>query len=107
MKNYVQAGENIVVPAPYDVTSGGGLLVGSLFGVAVKDALTGDDVAIRTEGVFDLAKTSAQAWTVGQKVYWDDTNKLATTTATGNTLIGCATAVAANPSPTGHVRLSI
>lgn len=106
MKNYVQDDDVITVAAPYNVSSGGGALVGSLFGVAVTDALSGANVALATEGVFDLAKTSAQAWTVGALIYWDDTNKVATTVSTSNTKIGVAVAAAANPSSTGRVRLN-
>jgi hypothetical protein len=36
-------------------------------------------------GVFDITKVGSQAWTVGAKVYWDDTNKRCTTVATDNT----------------------
>lgn len=107
MKNFVQTGAVIALAAPYAVSSGGGALVGSLFGVAQADAANGADVALVTEGVFDLAKVSAQAWTVGAKIYWDDTAKNCTTTATDNTLIGVAVAAAANPSSTGTVRLGI
>lgn len=106
MKNYVQPGDRVTLAAPYDVTSGAGCLVGTLFGVASCTVLSGADVVLETEGVFDLAKTSAQAWTVGAAIYWDDTNKVCTTTASGNTLIGKALAVAANPSATGRVRLN-
>jgi predicted RecA/RadA family phage recombinase len=55
--------------------------------------------------VGDLAKVSAQAWTEGAKIYWDDTAKNFTTTSGGNTLAGVAAAAAANPSATGKVRL--
>lgn len=106
MKNFVQSGDRVTVAAPYDVTSGAGCLVGTLFGVASYTALSGADVVLATEGVFDIAKTSAQAWTLGAAIYWDDTNKVCTTTASGNTLIGKALAVAANPSATGRVRLN-
>jgi predicted RecA/RadA family phage recombinase len=105
MKNYIQPGDVVTVPAPYDVASGAGALVGTLFGVAAFSALSGTDVELKTHGVFDLPKTSAQAWTVGAAIYWDDTNKVATTTTTSNTLIGKALAVAANPSAVGRVRL--
>ena len=105
MKNYIQEGDNVTLPAPYDVLSGGGALVGSLFGVAVDDALTGANVVLVREGVFTMPKTSAQAWTQGAKIYWDDTNKVCTTTATANTLVGVALAAAANPSATGEVLL--
>ena len=106
MKNYTQAGERVTLAAPYDVLSGGGLLVGSIFGVAINDALSGASVETAVEGVFRLAKTSAQAWTVGALIYWDNTNKVATSTASTNKLIGVATAVADNPSATGLVRLN-
>ncbi|PWC86054.1 hypothetical protein TSH100_13850 [Azospirillum sp. TSH100] len=106
MKNYVQDGHTLSLNAPYDVASGGGLLVGALFAVAVSAATSGNAVQGATCGVYTLPKTNAQAWTLGAKVYWDDTNKVATTTASGNTLIGCAVAAAANPSTTGTVRLN-
>lgn len=105
--NYIQPGENVTVTAPYDVSSGGGALVGSLFGIAVNDASNGDtDFVLATTGVYEMAKTSAQAWTQGLKIYWDNTNKVATSTATSNTLIGVAMEAAANPSSTGIVRLN-
>jgi predicted RecA/RadA family phage recombinase len=106
MRNFIQFGDTVTVPAPSDVSSGDGVLVGTLFGIAVTDAAPGDPVEIKTTGVFTLPKTSAQAWTVGAAVYWDGT---VATTADGsgaNTLIGKALAVAANPSGTGVVRLN-
>lgn len=106
MKNYVYSGEKIDLVATAVAVSGAGLLVGSLFGVCQNSAAIGDDLVLITSGVFDLPKTSAQAWTLGQKIYWDDTNKVATSTATGNSLIGVAVEVAANPSATGRVRLN-
>ncbi|HGG04732.1 MAG TPA: DUF2190 family protein [Aliiroseovarius sp.] len=105
MKNYIQPGDTVTVAAPADVLSGAGVLVGALFGVAAYDALTAADVEISRRGVFDLAKTSAQAWTQGAKIYWDNSAKVCTTTASGNTLIGVAVLAAANPSSTGRVLL--
>lgn len=105
MKNYIQDGNSITLPAPYAVTSGGGVLVGKIFGIAVADAASGAPVAIDRGGVFEHAKTSAQAWTVGALIYWDDTAKVFTTAASGNTLVGAAAKAAANPSPTGKVLL--
>lgn len=106
MKNFIQPGSIVTVPAPYNVNSGGGLLVGSLFAVAAFSALQDAEVEAKVDGVFELPKTSAQAWTVGADIYWDDTNKVCTTTATDNTLIGKALAEAENPSDTGIVRLN-
>lgn len=105
MKNFVQNGAVVTLAAPYAVSSGDGALVGSIFGVAQADAESGADVPLVRTGVFTLAKTSAQAWTVGAKIYWDNSAKVCTTTASGNTLVGTATAAAANPSATGEVLL--
>lgn len=105
MQTYVQPGEHIMIAAPYAVAAGAGVLLGSIFGIAQAAAAQDAEVLIVRRGVFDIAKTSAQAWTVGAKIYWDNTNKVATTTASGNTLVGVAVAVAANPSATGRVLL--
>lgn len=102
-KNYIQPGGTLTLTAPNDVSSGGGILVGSIFAVASGDALSGVDVEAMTEGVFDLAKTAAQAWSQGDKIYWDDTAKECTAVAPGNVLIGVAVVDAADPSDTGQV----
>jgi predicted RecA/RadA family phage recombinase len=108
MKNYFQPGKTLTLTAPYAVTSGDGLLVGSIFGVAAGDAASGATIEAALTGVFDLTKIGSQAWTVGAKVYWDDTNKRCTTVATDNTLIGVAVeAVAGGAGDTiGRVRLN-
>lgn len=107
MKNFVQPGRIVSVTAPAAVKSGEFVVVGSLFGIACADAAEGSPVEIATEGVFELPKVNAQAWTAGAKIYWDATEKIATTTASSNTLFGHAVEPAANPSPFGRVRLSI
>lgn len=106
MKNYIQPGDTVTLIAPAVVASGAGVLVGSIFGVAAGAAASGAAVEVVTTGVFDLAKVEAQAWTQGARIYWDDTAKVATTTASTNKLIGVAVEAAANPTATGRVRLS-
>lgn len=105
MKNYIQPGDVITVVAPGTVTSGDGVKVGLIFGIAMHDAGSGDDVQIKTTGVFSLPKTSAQAWTQGVQIYWHDGNSECTT-VDNNVPIGVATVAAANPSATGYVRLT-
>lgn len=106
MNSYLQAGETLSLAAPYDRTSGQGAQIGSLFGVAVGDVLSGAEGQFLTEGVFSLAKTSAQAWTEGQKLYWDNSNKRLDSDGTVGMLVGVAAAVADNPSSVGSVRLN-
>ena len=106
MRNYIQPGNTVTLAAPYAVISGGGLLVGSIFGVAATDAIEGEAVEACLVGVVDLAKAAAQAWSPGDKVYWADADKNVTMTAAGNTLIGVAVAAAAADAATGRVRLN-
>jgi len=106
MKNFISTGDIIEVTAPATVASGDIVAIGALVGIATGDAESGAPLNIKTTGVFDLAKTSAQAWaTVGLAIYRDSSTGLATTTSSGNTLIGKNIAVAANPSGTGRVVL--
>ena len=104
--NYVQPGKILTLTAPYDRTSGQGALVGSVFGVALGTVLSAAEGQFQIDGVWTLAKTSGQAWTVGQPIYWDNTNKRCDSDPSLGALIGVATAVAANPSSTGTVRLN-
>jgi predicted RecA/RadA family phage recombinase len=92
MRNYVEAGKNLLVSAPYAVTSGGGVEVngtGYVFGVACTTQNQGDSLEIEVEGVFDLAKDTS-TFDAGDYVYWDNTNYVATSTAGANKKIGVA-----------------
>jgi len=108
MKNYVQPGNTITLTAPYDVASGDGLLVGAIFGIATSAAANGDPIEAALVGVFDLTKVGSQAWASGDKIYWDNTAKQATKTATDNTLIGAAVEAVGNgvDETVGRVRLN-
>lgn len=99
------SGHILTLAAPYDRLANEGAMIGSIFGVALVDVDSGDEAAFQTEGVFELAKTSAQAWTAGQKIYWDNANKRCDSDPALGALIGAAEEVADNPSSTGIVRL--
>ena len=105
MTNFIKRGDVITLTAPYAVSSGGGTLVGSIFGVATTDVASGASGEYMTQGVFTLPKTSALAISVGDLIYWDDTAKVVNKTNT-NKLVGVATSAAANPSATVAVRLN-
>ena len=105
--NYRKSGRYVTVTAGAAITSGAGVLLGTLFGVAQTTVANGEEVEISTTGEFDLNKTSAQAWTAGDAIFWDPTPGEATTATTaGNVFIGVATLDAANPSTIGRVRLN-
>jgi predicted RecA/RadA family phage recombinase len=108
MKNFVARGERITITATSAITSGSGVLVGSLFGVAEGDIANGAQGVIVLEGIFDLTKAPSQAWTVGQLIYWDADNNRATNVAGSNKLIGMAVAPVGNGAgeTIGRVRLN-
>ena len=88
------------------VTKGLGYLIGSLFVVARSTAAAAAKFTGATAGVWTLTKTSAQAWTEGQKIYWNTSTSKADSDVTTGPLIGVAAEAAANPSSTGRVRLN-
>ncbi|SFJ68027.1 DUF2190 family protein [Methylobacterium brachiatum] len=103
MKNFIMEGDTLTVPAPAGgVVSGALVIIGLMVGVATTTQPQGAPVAVKTRGVFELPKTSAEAWTVGQAIYWTGT---AATSTSGGTLLGYAAEAAANPSAVGRVRL--
>ena len=106
MRTFVQPGAVITVPAPANVTSGDGVLIGSLFGVAGYTAQSGAALDLHLEGVFDLPKVGSQGWTVGALIYWNGT--ACTNVASTNKLIGVAVAAVGGGAgeTTGRVRLN-
>jgi predicted RecA/RadA family phage recombinase len=100
-----QPGNVLTFAAPGGgVTNGDGVQIGQIFGVAANTAVATAPFQLIVTGVFLLPKVEAQAWTEGALIYW--TGTAATTVASGSLLIGCAAAVADNPSTTGMVRLN-
>lgn len=106
MINYINSGRILTLTAPYAVNSGGGCLVGSIFGVATTTVASGASADFVVEGACTLPKTSALAISVGDLLYWDDTNKVVNKTSASQKLVGVAISSAANPSPTVDVRLN-
>lgn len=108
MNNFHSPGDVVTVTAPYACTSGVGVKVSQLFGVATANAVSAATVEIMTKGVFDLAKINAASNSIaaGANVHWDDTNLKATASASSNLKIGVALAAAANTDLTVRVRLS-
>ena len=106
MKNFIQPGENLTIPAPYDVGPGDVVAVGGSVGISVGTALSGEPADVCTIGVYSLAKVSALTINVGDLLYFDSATKLVNKTASGNTKLGHAVTAAANPSATVAVKLA-
>ena len=108
MRNFIQPGNSLAIAVPYasGVTAGQGVLVGALFGVAAVDGAQNAVIEAATQGVFDLTKEPALAITAGARVFWDNTNRRITTTATGNFQVGLCTAAALAADATVRVMLA-
>jgi predicted RecA/RadA family phage recombinase len=107
MKNFVKPAEVVSLTAPYDVLSGEGLLVGTLFGVATYDALSGVEVEAAIKGQIALKK-AAGAGTGGAQgaaAYWNNTTKVVTAVVGSNKLIGVFAAVVADGALSAEVIL--
>jgi predicted RecA/RadA family phage recombinase len=110
MKNYGQEGKTLEFTAPSGgVVSGAGTKIGDTFGVAVTSAAAGDLFRLQVADVVTLPKKAGDTPAQGVKLYWDDTNKYITTTASGMTLVGvhAGSAAAGGTDATVPVRLGV
>jgi predicted RecA/RadA family phage recombinase len=101
-KNFQQHGNVVTATAPSEVTSGDGVLIGSLFGVAEHDAANGDAVELGVVGVYRLPIDGAVTW--GAPAYWTGSAVSASDGSGSNTLIGHF--LCAQTGGTGAVRLA-
>ena len=105
MQNFVQPGQTVTLTAPAALASGEAFVVGAIFAVATDAAANGAEVEAARQGVFDLPKATGAAWVQGDRLYWDNTAKNVTKTATSNTFIGAALKAAASGDTIGRVLL--
>lgn len=109
MKNQIARGEVMNLPAPTGGTvAGTPYLIGVILGIAAMTVLVGVVTPFHLVGAYELMpKTTGEAWTAGDLLYWDNTAKKFTTTATSNKKAGVAYADAASGDATGSVNLGI
>ena len=106
MKNHIQKGDIITVPAPAGgIASGEGAIIGNIFGVAAYSAAEGDPLELATTGVYKLPKATAAVLTVGARVAWDNTAKNINVPGAGRFPVGVATEAAGNGVTSVAVRL--
>ena len=103
---FVQDGRAIDYTPGAAVAAGDVVVQGDLVGVVKRPLAANEAGALDVDGVFDFAKATNVAYTVGNILYWDDTANLVTTTATGNKQIGKVVRAAATTDATVRVRLS-
>ena len=105
MQNFIQKGHTLTLLVAAAVLSGGAVLVGKIFGVAVADVAAGEEGEFETQGVFDLPALGTEVAAQGAILYWDAVNGRLTTTAAGNTRVGVAVVAKANGAATASIKL--
>lgn len=100
MRNFNHEAGRITMTAGGTIASGAGVLFGSLFGVALHGAASGEALTLVVAGNVTLAK-AAGTINPGVLLYWDDSAKRATTTASGNRPIGFHAGRVANAGSAG------
>ena len=107
MATFVHDGLTIDYTPGTDVAAGAVLVQGELVGVAKVPIPANKLGALAVVGVFDFPKATGggTAITAGANCYWDAANSRATTTATGNKLIGKCVKAAADADALVRIRM--
>lgn len=105
MQNFIQKGGTLTLLVAAAVQSGGAVLVGKIFGVAVADVAAGESGEFETCGVFELPALVTDVAAQGAILYWDAANHRLTTTAAGSTRVGVAVVGKANGGATAQIKI--
>ena len=107
-KNYVQEGDvfDYANASGSTIISGTPVLIGARLGVALADIANGATGSVQVEGVFTIAKLGTDNVAAGALLYWDNTNKRLTATASGNTLAGFAVAAAGSGVASVNIKIN-
>lgn len=108
LTTFIHDGDAIDYTPSADVAVGDVVVQGELVGLAKRPISANTLGSLAVTGVFDVPKATGASTAIaaGANVYWDATNKRATTTATGNKLMGKTIKAAADADATVRVRLS-
>lgn len=100
---FVQDGKNVDYTPTVDVPPGTVVVQGDLVGITKRPLPANELGSLAVEGVFDIAKASADVINAGAKVYWKADDETVVTTASGNKLVGKAIATAGAGTTTVRV----
>jgi len=105
---FVQDGGAVDYTPGSAVAAGDVVVQGELVGVARTPIAASALGSLAVAGVFDFTKATGggTAITAGANCYWDATNQRATTTSSGNKVIGKCVRAAADADATVRVRMS-
>ena len=105
MAVFVQRGESVDFTPSRDVDAGEVLVFGGLPGVVKTATKAGSLGALSLTGVYDVEKDGL-AVAAGDRLFWDDTRKLATPAAADGVFLGLAAANAPASAPRARIILN-
>jgi len=103
MKNYIQDGQIIDFIATSNFVSGTAYSINDIVVVAMQTVAAGKRCPMLCSGVVELPKNPSETFLQGQLLYWDDTNKRLTRTASSNKRCGFS----AEPAASGDMNCRI
>lgn len=106
MINFKQNGDTVVVIAAAAIAAGAAVLKGALFGIAQNNAAETEEVVLNLTGVWSLPKTTGEAWTQGQQLYWNAGTAKLTTTAGNNLCVAVAWSAAESAAAFGDAKIN-
>jgi predicted RecA/RadA family phage recombinase len=108
MATFIQDGDSLDYTPGADVAAGAVVVQGDLVGVAKRPIPANTLGSLAVSGVFDFPKASGASTAIGAgvNVYWNAGTQVATTTASGNKLLGKTVRAAADGDTLVRVRLS-
>lgn len=109
-RTFQRPGLTLTYTAGGTISAGDVVVTGDIVGIALSDAVSGDEIEISVEGVHEVAKTTGTAWVQGDKIDWDASASefhLGVTAATGDVEdAGVAALDAASADATGFIKLT-
>jgi predicted RecA/RadA family phage recombinase len=102
---FVQPGEHLDYTPSSAKSAGDVVLLTGLVGICPRDIAANEASAISITGVWEVDKTTSQAWAQGEALYWVAGTSKFSTSASGNTKAGYAAKAALSADTTGQIVL--
>lgn len=105
MSQFVQKGEHLDYTPSSAKVAGEVVLLNKVVGICPRDIAANEASAISITGVWEVDKTTGQAWAQGEPLYWVAGTSKFSTSASGNTKAGYAAKAALSGDTVGQIVL--
>lgn len=109
-RTFQRPGLTLTYSASSTISAGDVVATGDIIGIALSDAVSGDDIEISVEGVHEVTKVAGTAWTQGDKIDYDASASgfdIGVTAASGDVEdCGVAALSALSAATTAYIKLT-